>query len=160
MSNRWQNIVSFVKVETKEKSSECTHIHQRSNTVEIAVVYLPQRWWQPFDGRGKESMVEFMQQRIIVLSEVYCKTLKKTLNGGIQNKRHGLLTSSVVLIHDNSCSHKLLACKNCSITSLGSCFTTFLTALMCRLADRNTPGSKQWWVSKAYNLTHICEPTV
>jgi transposase len=38
------------------------------------------------------------------MSEVYCKTLKK-LCGAIQNKRHGMLTSSVMMLHDSACSH-------------------------------------------------------
>jgi hypothetical protein len=39
-------------------------------------------------------------------TEVYCRTLKK-LHRVIQNKRCGMLTSSVqvVLLHDNVCSH-------------------------------------------------------
>jgi histone-lysine N-methyltransferase SETMAR len=35
---------------------------------------------------------------------VYCKTLKE-LCGAIQYKKHGLLTSNVVLLHDNAYPH-------------------------------------------------------
>jgi hypothetical protein len=49
-------------------------------------------------------MVEFMQQVTTVISEVYCKTLKK-LCRAIPNKRRGMLTYSVVLLHDNACLH-------------------------------------------------------
>jgi hypothetical protein len=33
---------------------------------------------------------------------VYCETLKKLLRT-IENKRHGMLTYGVVLLHDNAC---------------------------------------------------------
>jgi hypothetical protein len=45
--------------------------------------------------------VEFMQQGVTITSEVYCETLKK-LHRAIQNKRRGMLTSGVVLLHDNA----------------------------------------------------------
>jgi hypothetical protein len=46
-------------------------------------------------------MVELMQQGITVTSELYCKTLKE-LHRTIQNKRLGMPTSSVVLLHYNA----------------------------------------------------------
>jgi hypothetical protein len=46
-----------------------------------------------------------MQQRATVMSEVFCKTLKKKLHRAIQNKRCGMLTTSVVLLHDDGCPH-------------------------------------------------------
>jgi hypothetical protein len=49
-------------------------------------------------------MVEFIQQGTILTSEVYCETLKK-LCRAIQNKRHGMLISSVMLLHDNAQLH-------------------------------------------------------
>jgi transposase len=45
-------------------------------------------------------LVYFMPQGTAITSEVYCETLK-ILRRAIQNKRHGKLTSSVVLLHDN-----------------------------------------------------------
>jgi hypothetical protein len=42
-------------------------------------------------------MVEFMQQVATVTSEVYCVKMRRV----IQNKRRGILTSGVVLLHDN-----------------------------------------------------------
>jgi hypothetical protein len=53
-----------------------------------------------FCDRKGVLMVEFMQQGTTVTSKLYCKTLKK-LWRAIQNKRHGMLTSSIVLLHDN-----------------------------------------------------------
>jgi transposase len=49
-------------------------------------------------------MAEFMQQGNTKTSEVYCGTLKK-LHRVIQNKRYGMLTYGVVLLHDNACPH-------------------------------------------------------
>jgi transposase len=48
--------------------------------------------------------VEFIQQGTTIASEVYCKTLKE-LRSTIQNKRRGMLTYGVVLLHDNSRPH-------------------------------------------------------
>jgi hypothetical protein len=55
-----------------------------------------------FSDRKGVLMVEFMQQSTI-MSKVYCETLKK-LCRAIENKRCGMLTSSVlaVLLHDNA----------------------------------------------------------
>jgi hypothetical protein len=44
-----------------------------------------------FWGRNGELMVEFMQQGITIMLEVYCNALKK-LRRAIQNKRCGMLT--------------------------------------------------------------------
>jgi hypothetical protein len=49
-------------------------------------------------------MVEFMQQGAVIMSEVYCETLKN-LYRAIQNKRHGMLICGVVLLHDNARPH-------------------------------------------------------
>jgi hypothetical protein len=57
-----------------------------------------------FWGKKGVLMVEFMQQGTTVTSKVYCEALKK-LHKIIQNKRRGMLTSSVMLLHDNVRSH-------------------------------------------------------
>jgi histone-lysine N-methyltransferase SETMAR len=48
--------------------------------------------------------VEFMQQVTTITSEVYCETLKELLMA-IYNKRHGMLTPSVLLLQDNASAH-------------------------------------------------------
>jgi hypothetical protein len=53
-----------------------------------------------FWDRKGVLMVEFMQQGTTVTSEVYCETLKK-LCRAIQNKGPGMVTSGVVLSHNN-----------------------------------------------------------
>jgi hypothetical protein len=49
------------------------------------------------------QMVKFMQQET-TMSQVYCETLK-TLRRVIQNKRLGMLTFGVMLLHDNMLPH-------------------------------------------------------
>jgi histone-lysine N-methyltransferase SETMAR len=49
-------------------------------------------------------MVELMQQKTAILSEVCYETLKK-LRMAFQNKRRGMLTYGVVLLHDSSRPH-------------------------------------------------------
>jgi hypothetical protein len=46
-----------------------------------------------------------MQQGTTITLEVYCETLNK-LRKAIQNKRCGMLTSGVVLLHDNARPHR------------------------------------------------------
>jgi histone-lysine N-methyltransferase SETMAR len=58
-----------------------------------------------FWDRKGVLMVEFMQQGTTITSEVYCKTLKNCVGLALQKKRSGMLTSSVVLLHDNACPH-------------------------------------------------------
>jgi histone-lysine N-methyltransferase SETMAR len=61
-----------------------------------------------------------MHQGTTITSEVYCDTLKK-LPRAIQNKRRGILTSGVVLLHDNAPSRTaararaLLKYSNCEL---------------------------------------------
>jgi hypothetical protein len=60
-----------------------------------------------FWARKGVLMVEFMQQGTIIMSEVYCETLKK-LCRTIQNKRREMLTSDIVLLYDNACPTNIL----------------------------------------------------
>jgi transposase len=57
-----------------------------------------------FWDRKGVLIVEFMQQWTTITSEVYCETLKK-LHRASQKKRHRMLASGVVLLHDNVCPH-------------------------------------------------------
>jgi hypothetical protein len=77
-----------------------------------------------FLGQKGVLMVEFMQQRTTI---IYCKTLKELL-WVIENKRLGMVTSGVVLLHDNA--RPLLALEHCWSILTGSCLTTLLTALI------------------------------
>jgi hypothetical protein len=46
-------------------------------------------------------MVEFIQQGTKITSDVYCDTLKKELRRVIQDKKSGMLTCGVMLLHTN-----------------------------------------------------------
>jgi hypothetical protein len=58
-----------------------------------------------FWDRKGVLMMEFMQQGTTIMSEVYYKTLKKLVGPAIQSKRCGMLTYSVVFLHDSACPH-------------------------------------------------------
>jgi hypothetical protein len=51
-------------------------------------------------GRKSVLMMEFMQQRTAITSEVCYETLKQ-LEGIIQNKMSGMLIFGIVFLHDN-----------------------------------------------------------
>jgi len=56
-------------------------------------------------------LVDFLPQGSTINAGVYCDTLKK-LHRAIQNKRHGMLSQSVVMIHDNARPHTAAATQN------------------------------------------------
>ena len=56
-------------------------------------------------------LVEFMQQGTTINAAAYCATLTK-LRRAIQNKRRGLLTSGVLLLHDNARPHSAIQTQN------------------------------------------------
>jgi len=55
-------------------------------------------------GRQGVLLVEFLPQGTTINSAVYCETLKK-LRRTIQNKRRGMLSSTILLLHDNARPH-------------------------------------------------------
>ncbi|GFT94440.1 uncharacterized protein TNCV_1566191 [Trichonephila clavipes] len=52
-----------------------------------------------------------MQQGTTINAAAYCATLTK-LRRAIQNKRRGLLTSGVLLLHDNASPHSAINTQN------------------------------------------------
>ncbi|GFW36389.1 histone-lysine N-methyltransferase SETMAR [Trichonephila clavipes] len=64
-----------------------------------------------FWDRHGVLLVEFMQQGTTINAAAYCATLTK-LRRAIQNKRRGLLTSGVLLLHDNARPHSAINTKN------------------------------------------------
>jgi hypothetical protein len=94
-----------------------------------------------FRDRKGVLMVEFMQQGTTITSQVCCGTLEK-LCRVIQNKRRGMLTSGVVLPHDNAHSHTAAHTEHCWSISTGSCLTTLFTALISLWAT--TTCSPTW----------------
>jgi histone-lysine N-methyltransferase SETMAR len=57
-----------------------------------------------FWGRRGVMMVELMEQGTTITSEVYCETQKNCVRP-FTTKRHGMLTSGIVLLHDNTHLH-------------------------------------------------------
>lgn len=97
--------VSYVNVEQKNQSREWGHTSSPrkpnkcrqtfSNKKVMATVF--------WDRKGV-LLVEFMEKGTTINSTVYCETLRK-LRRAIQNKRLGMLTNGVLLIHDNARPH-------------------------------------------------------
>jgi hypothetical protein len=58
--------------------------------------------------RMASALVKFMQQGTTIMTEVYCETLKNCV-GPFRTKRHGMLTYSVVLVHDKERLHTAAA---------------------------------------------------
>jgi histone-lysine N-methyltransferase SETMAR len=97
--------VSCVNVKTKEQSKQWMHTHSPNK---------PRKFKQTLSARKlmatlfwdmkRVLLVDFLPQGTTITSEMYCETLKK-LQRAIQNKRRGMLTSSVVLLHDNARPH-------------------------------------------------------
>ncbi|GBM79213.1 Histone-lysine N-methyltransferase SETMAR [Araneus ventricosus] len=66
-------------------------------------------------------LIEFMTRGTTINSEVYCRMLKK-LKRAIQNKRRGLLSSGVVLLHDNARPRTAVRTGEVCSNSNGMCF--------------------------------------
>ncbi|GFY03724.1 mariner Mos1 transposase [Trichonephila clavipes] len=64
-----------------------------------------------FWDRHGVLLVEFMQQGTTMNAAAYCTTLTK-FRRAIQNKRRGLLTSGVLLLHDNARPHSAINTQN------------------------------------------------
>ena len=62
--------------------------------------YAPVVFW---DRQGV-LLVEYLPLGTTINSAVYCETLKK-LRRAIQNKRHGMLSATILLLHDNGRPH-------------------------------------------------------
>ena len=64
-----------------------------------------------FWDRKGVLLVDFLLQGSTINAGVYCDTLK-ILHGAIQNKRRGMLSRDVVMIHDNARPHTATATQN------------------------------------------------
>jgi histone-lysine N-methyltransferase SETMAR len=98
---------SFMNVEIKDTSKQWTHTHSPKK---------PREFKQNLSGRKLMTtvfwdrkgllMAGFMQKGTTIMSEVYCvRNTKKRLRIAIENKRCGMLTSGVILLHDNARPH-------------------------------------------------------
>jgi histone-lysine N-methyltransferase SETMAR len=91
--------------ETKEQSKQWMHTSSPNK---------PKKFKQMFSNRKVRAtvfwdrkgvlLVNFMEPGTTINADVYCQTLRR-LRRAIQNKRRGMLSSGVVLIHDNARPH-------------------------------------------------------
>jgi histone-lysine N-methyltransferase SETMAR len=91
-----------VNVESEEQSKQymCTHSPNKP-TKFTYTLFARKLIAAVFWDRKIILVVEFMQQGTIITSKVYCKILKK-LCKVVRNKKHGMLTPSVVTLQDNA----------------------------------------------------------
>ncbi|GBM51790.1 Histone-lysine N-methyltransferase SETMAR [Araneus ventricosus] len=97
--------VAHINVETKQQSMAWGHtgsptrLRKARQTLSARRLMVTVFW----DAQGI-LLIEFMTRGTTINSQVYCRTLKK-LKRAIPNKRRGLLSSGVVLLHDNARPH-------------------------------------------------------
>jgi hypothetical protein len=125
--------VSFVNLETKQQSKQWMHTHSPNKPKKFKQMLSACQKADAtvFWDRKEVLMLEFMQQGITITSKVYCKMLRK-LCRDIQNKRHEMLTYSLLVVLLSMATHihiQLLALEHCQSISTGSCLTTLFTAL-------------------------------
>jgi hypothetical protein len=107
---RWWWILNHIVTDdvtwVSSQNRGCTHIHQ-TNRKSLNKRCLSARKLMAtvFCDRKGVLMVEFTQQGTTITSEVCCVRNTKKLCGAIQNKMLGMLTSGVVLLHDNARPH-------------------------------------------------------
>uniref|UniRef100_A0A1B6H603 Mos1 transposase HTH domain-containing protein n=1 Tax=Homalodisca liturata TaxID=320908 RepID=A0A1B6H603_9HEMI len=97
--------VLYENPETKEQSKQWMHTHSPSKPKKFKQTLTKRKTMATvfWDQKGV-LLVEFMQQGTTITKESYCETLHR-LRRAIQNKRRGMLSSGVVLIHDNARPH-------------------------------------------------------
>jgi transposase len=91
-----------VNAETKEQSKQWMHTHSPNKPKKFKkTLSNKQMMATVFWNRKGILLTEFMALGTTITSEVYIEMLNK-LQRSIQNKRRGVLTKGVVLLHDNA----------------------------------------------------------
>jgi hypothetical protein len=93
---------SLVNIETKKQSKQWMHTYSPNNATKFKQM-LPacqKVYSNSFWIRKRVRIVEFMQQGTTITSKVYCEVLKN--RRVIQNKTRGMLTTGVVVLHENT----------------------------------------------------------
>ncbi|KAJ4426888.1 hypothetical protein ANN_26687 [Periplaneta americana] len=96
--------ISHFTPETKQQSMHWRHSGSPvrtkfKETLSVRKVMCTVYW----DRKGI-LLIDFLPRGETVNADRYCETLQK-LRRAIQNKRRGMLTAGVVLLHDNACPH-------------------------------------------------------
>lgn len=97
--------VQYDTPETKRQSQQWMHTNSPTRPTKFKRTFNNRKvmatvFW---DQKGV-LLVEFMQPGTTINADSYCETLRR-LRRAIQNKRRGMLTSGIVLIHDNARPH-------------------------------------------------------
>lgn len=97
--------VLYDNPETKEQSKQWMHTHSPSKPKKFKQTLTKRKTMATvfWDQKGV-LLVDFMEQGTTINKETYCETLRR-LRRAIQNKRRGMLSSGVILIHDNARPH-------------------------------------------------------
>jgi hypothetical protein len=94
-----------MNVETKKQSKQWMHTHSPNKPKMFKQLLSARNLMAAvFWDRKGVLMVEFVQQGTTIMSEFYGET-PENLRRVIQNKRRGMLTFGVVVLHDNARLH-------------------------------------------------------
>lgn len=96
--------VSHITPENKRQSMEWRHTTSPVNVKAKQTLSKRKIMATVFWDRRGVLLVDFMPRGTTINSDAYCATLKK-LRRAIQNKRRGMLTKGVLLLHDNARPH-------------------------------------------------------
>lgn len=96
--------VSHMTPESKRQSMEWRHTTSPVKVKAKQTISTRKIMATVFWDRHGVLLVDFMPQGTTINSAAYCATLRK-LRRAIQNKRRGLLSSGVLLLHDNARPH-------------------------------------------------------
>ncbi|KAJ4440986.1 hypothetical protein ANN_10835 [Periplaneta americana] len=96
--------ISHFTLETKQQSMHWRHSGSRVRTKFKQTLSVWKVMCTVFWDRKGILLIDFLPRGETVNADRYCETLRK-LRRAIQNKRRGMLTAGVVLLHDNACPH-------------------------------------------------------
>ncbi|KAJ4451550.1 hypothetical protein ANN_03016, partial [Periplaneta americana] len=96
--------ISHFTPETKQQSMHWRHSGSPVRTKFIQTLSVQKVMCMVFWDRKGILLIDFLPRGETVNADRYCETLRK-LRRAIQNKRRGMLTASVVLLHDNARPH-------------------------------------------------------
>ena len=69
-----------------------------------ASIFSQKKHGHRFLGQKGDLAIDFLERGLTVNTDAYCETVRK-LRWAIQNKRRGMLSSGIVLFHDNARPH-------------------------------------------------------
>lgn len=103
--------VHYETEETKEQSKQWMHSHSPSKPKKFKRTFSNRKCMATvFWDRNGVLLVEFMERGTTITAASYSVTLQR-LRRAIQNKRRGMLSSGIVLLHDNARPHTAAVTK-------------------------------------------------